>query len=128
MSKGKFLLGALLGGSAAVYATLKLTGTTKDELIQGTQEKVKRFREENDLEGDDWESELKDRIFDSAADLKDKVLESKDDLFESASDSFQASTDQLRDEMDQENDIFVKGEDAYEAPTEVFMPHSKKEA
>lgn len=124
MGKAKFLLGALLGGSAAVYATLKLTGTTKEDLIEGAQEKVNQFRADNNLEGDDWESELKDRIFDSAADLKEKVLEGKSDLFESASDSFQASTDELRDELDQEDDIFVDGDGAYEAPTEVFMPHT----
>lgn len=127
MAKGKFLLGALIGGAAAVYGTLKLTGTTKEELVQAAQNKVNRFREQNDLEGANWEEELKDRVFDSAVELKNHVLESKDEFLGAASDSFQTSTDELKDELDDENDVFVNGSDSYDAPTEVFMPHTHDE-
>lgn len=127
MAKGKFLLGALIGGAAAVYGTLKLTGTTKEELIQAAQNKVNRFREQNDLEGADWEDELKDRVFDSAVELKNKVLEGKDEFLGAAQDSFQASTDELKDKLDEENDVFVDGTDSYDEPTEVFMPHTHDE-
>ncbi|WP_412990039.1 hypothetical protein ACLJJ6_03410 [Pediococcus siamensis] len=124
MAKGKLLLGVLIGGAAAVYGTLKLTGTTKEELIRAAQSKVNRFREQNDLEGADWEQELKDRVYDSAVDLKNKVLESKNEFLNAATDSFRDSTDELKDELDEENDVFVNGNESYEAPTEVFMPHT----
>ncbi len=126
MAKGKLLLGVLIGGAAAVYGTLKLTGTTKEELIKAAQSRVNRFREQNDLEGEDWEQELKDRVFDSAVEIKNKVLESKNELLGAASDSFSESTDALKNELDAENDVFVNGAETYDAPTEVFMPHTHK--
>ncbi|GEP19453.1 hypothetical protein [Pediococcus argentinicus] len=115
MSKASFLFGVVIGGAAAVAATLKLTNVSPEELRDAAIDKFDEIKEDHDFNTDEW----RDRASSSVSDLKQRGI----DLANRANSKFNVDDDL----GDQEDDITIdKSSDNYQAPTEVFMPKNDK--
>lgn len=111
MAKASFLLGAIVGGAAAVAATLKLTGVEPEELKDAVANKISEFKEQSDFDPED----LKYRAGSSVEELRQRGI----DLANRANQKFNG-------DIAEEENIVVDNSKQYDQPTEVFMPHKEK--